>query len=240
MVSGEGVVIFAAGVAGADVHGDVIEFGDVVKQAMVGLVGDVVGRDDAESAVDEDADLGADAVPDPAQPQVFDVLDAGHRAEAGLGGVDELRFDGVHESPVSRWVPSVWGGAVGQGRVEPRAGPETAEAIPPAQAKQGGRDADALALYETAERLHTTAGRHRDAATLAARIGSCLGSIGNTEEAISGMRAALPTRVQSATTYASPNCNRQCWGHLPASPPLERPIIYRACRSSSWLGSMNT
>ncbi len=68
MVGGEGVVVVLVVAGRADVHGDIVEFGHVMQEPMMGLIGDVVGFDDAQGAVDDNAGLGPDPVANPAQP----------------------------------------------------------------------------------------------------------------------------------------------------------------------------
>jgi hypothetical protein len=79
LVVGElGMVVMALGVSGTDVHRRVDEPWHVVQQSMVCGRRDGVRLDKAEVSGDNEAGLGADGVPDPAQPQVVDVEDAGH------------------------------------------------------------------------------------------------------------------------------------------------------------------
>ena len=58
-------------------------------------------------------------------------------------------------------------------------------------AEQAGRASDALETYEWVAQQHADAGRPREAARLAVRIGHCLGVTGRCEAAVPLMRAAL-------------------------------------------------
>ncbi len=52
------------------------EAGNGVDESLLGVVGDVVGLDQAQVPGDGDGGVGAQGVPDPAQPQIGDVADA--------------------------------------------------------------------------------------------------------------------------------------------------------------------
>jgi hypothetical protein len=95
-----GVVINAGPSAGVDVHGGVIEAGDLVDELVLSLVGDRVGLDDAELVIDSQGDLGVHPVPDPAQLDAVNTTDAGHIAYRFFGGVDQVGVDCVHQSAV--------------------------------------------------------------------------------------------------------------------------------------------
>jgi alpha-ribazole phosphatase/probable phosphoglycerate mutase len=83
-----------------DVHGGIGQPGHVVQQPVLCLVCDPVRLGQAEPGVHREAGLGPDAVPDPAQPQVLDVMHTRYRAQARLRRVDQVRVDGVHDPPV--------------------------------------------------------------------------------------------------------------------------------------------
>jgi hypothetical protein len=61
------VLLFAARPGGADVHGGIDESGDVVKELVVGLDGDLVPVDDGDGGVDEHGGFGAHPMSDPPQ-----------------------------------------------------------------------------------------------------------------------------------------------------------------------------
>lgn len=71
--------------------------GHVVQQLAVGAHGDLMPLDDADRWSTRTAGFGAHAVPDLPQPQRLDVAPPGHDPQAGLGGVDQGRVDGVHQ-----------------------------------------------------------------------------------------------------------------------------------------------
>ncbi|MEJ7705417.1 MAG: hypothetical protein WKF47_18080 [Geodermatophilaceae bacterium] len=87
-----GVVVLSVLRAWADVDGGVGELRDVMQEPMVREDGGSRARRRCPSPASTTMpDLGADAVTDPAQPQVLDVQYPGRRPDARFGRVDEVR-----------------------------------------------------------------------------------------------------------------------------------------------------
>ncbi len=89
VVAGEGVVVDARAGVGVDVHGGVVEAWDLVVQLVFGGVGDGVGGDDVEGAVDGHGRFGVHTVPDPPQPDLVDSDDSRGGGQCRLGLVDQ-------------------------------------------------------------------------------------------------------------------------------------------------------
>jgi hypothetical protein len=100
MVGGGLVVIASVVSAGTGVDGGLGEAADVVEEAVVGFFGDGVGVGKAEVAVRDDFGFGSQLVPDPADADAVDGLDAVDRGQDPVHVVDQLGFNAVHEPPV--------------------------------------------------------------------------------------------------------------------------------------------
>lgn len=81
------------------VHQCGVELRHRVQQRVLARDRDRVRRAYGQFPVDDDSDLGAQPVTDPAQPQFAHLLYAVDRQERRLRGVDEGRVDGVHDAP---------------------------------------------------------------------------------------------------------------------------------------------
>ncbi len=86
--------------AGTDVDGGAGELGHVAAEAVLGLVGDAVRGHEVQVRAYPDAGLDPDPVTRPSQPDRVHREHSGGGGERGLGGVDELGIDGVHQAPV--------------------------------------------------------------------------------------------------------------------------------------------
>lgn len=70
-----------------------------VQQGVFGLDGDPVRLSHTRLAVHHDRHLGAQPVPDPAQPQLTHPAHTGDLPQGPFGRVDQLRVHGVHHTP---------------------------------------------------------------------------------------------------------------------------------------------
>ncbi len=80
---------------------------DGVQQGVLRVDGDAMGLPDRRLAVHHQGHLGAQPVPDPAQPQLTHPAHAGYLGQYALGPVHQRRIDGVHQAPehLARRVP---------------------------------------------------------------------------------------------------------------------------------------
>jgi hypothetical protein len=65
---------------------------------LLGVVGDFVGLADREPGIGGEVGFSAQGVPDPADPQFADLVDALDADEGAGGLVDEVRVDSVHQT----------------------------------------------------------------------------------------------------------------------------------------------
>src|SRR5450631_2358369 len=100
VVSGRAVVIDTGQGGRIDVYGRVIEAGDTVDQLVLGLVGDRVSFNHAESIVYGQGDLGVHPVPDPAQTDTLDAADSWRVTHRCLGGINQIGVDRIHQPGV--------------------------------------------------------------------------------------------------------------------------------------------
>lgn len=74
-----------------------IETSDPGQQSVLGKVGQFVRLGDGEAGVSRDVGFGSKPVPNPADAQLPDLLDAFHGDE-GIGGlIDERGINGIHQ-----------------------------------------------------------------------------------------------------------------------------------------------
>jgi hypothetical protein len=73
----------------AGVHGRRGQAAHPFEEVGLGVVGDIMGLSNGESWVDGGVDLGAQCVADPPDPQLTNILYAGHTHDCGGGLVDQ-------------------------------------------------------------------------------------------------------------------------------------------------------